>query len=157
MPFIPSDPYKLQSNSTTGSRWLIARWRIVKKRTSGSTSTCATSWPAVDQVDAEVASMLDKWRSVEEGGKSLQDLLDEQVRFVRIAYMRARGLTSVQQDQLVELQEAIGTSLEYFQELEHATRLLNYPSESLVLQNRLSLYSRTRGHLHRIPQVPCKL
>jgi hypothetical protein len=34
----------------------------------------------------------------------------------------------------VELQEAIGTSLEYFQELEHATRLLNHPGESLVLQ-----------------------
>jgi conserved oligomeric Golgi complex subunit 3 len=34
----------------------------------------------------------------------------------------------------VQLQEAIGTSLEYFQELEHATRLLNHPGESLVLQ-----------------------
>ena len=34
----------------------------------------------------------------------------------------------------MELQEAIGTSLEYFQELEHATRLLNHPGESLVLQ-----------------------
>ena len=38
----------------------------------------------IDQVDADVASMLDKWRSVEEGGKSLQDasqkLLDERVR-----------------------------------------------------------------------------
>ena len=49
----------------------------------------------VDQVDTEVASMLDKWRSVEEGGKSLQDasqkLLDERVRFVRITYMRSQG------------------------------------------------------------------
>lgn len=48
----------------------------------------------VDQVDAEVASMLDKWKSVEEGGKSLQDasqkLLDERVRFVWITYTRAR-------------------------------------------------------------------
>lgn len=34
----------------------------------------------------------------------------------------------------MEFQEAIGTSLEYFQELEHATRLLNHPGESLVLQ-----------------------
>ena len=38
----------------------------------------------IDLVDAEVSSMLDKWRSVEEGGKSLQDasqkLLDERVR-----------------------------------------------------------------------------
>jgi hypothetical protein len=47
----------------------------------------------IDQVDAEVASMLDKWRSVEEGGKSLQEasqkLLDERVRFVWITYTRA--------------------------------------------------------------------
>ncbi|KAI0292705.1 Sec34-like family-domain-containing protein [Multifurca ochricompacta] len=73
----------------------------------------------IDQVDAEVAGMLDGWTSVEEGGKSLQDasqkLLDER-------------------DRLVDLQGAIGTTLEYFQELEHATRLLNHPGESLVLQ-----------------------
>lgn len=47
----------------------------------------------IDQVDAEVASMLEKWRSVEEGGKSLQDasqkLLDERVR-LRLDDMRAR-------------------------------------------------------------------
>ena len=34
----------------------------------------------------------------------------------------------------MELQGAIGTTLEYFLELEHATRLLNHPGESLVLQ-----------------------
>jgi len=34
----------------------------------------------------------------------------------------------------VELQGVIGTTLEYFQELEHATHLLNHPGESLVLQ-----------------------
>lgn len=46
----------------------------------------------IDQVDVEVASMLEKWRSVEEGGKSLQDasqkLLDERVRSVWVTYMR---------------------------------------------------------------------
>ena len=30
--------------------------------------------------------------------------------------------------------DSIGTRLEYFQELEHATRMLNHPGESLVLQ-----------------------
>lgn len=48
----------------------------------------------IDQVDAEVASMLEKWRSVEEGGKSLQDasqkLFDERVR-LRLDDMRARA------------------------------------------------------------------
>jgi conserved oligomeric Golgi complex subunit 3 len=34
----------------------------------------------------------------------------------------------------VELQGVIGTTLEYFQELENATHLLNHPGESLVLQ-----------------------
>lgn len=96
-----------------------AHFRQHLSRVSEHLNMCDKLVSRVDQVDAEVASMLDKWRSVEEGGKSLQDasqkLLDER-------------------DQLVELQEAIGTSLEYFQELEHATRLLNHPGESLVLQ-----------------------
>ncbi|KAI0044273.1 Sec34-domain-containing protein [Auriscalpium vulgare] len=73
----------------------------------------------IEQVDREVDGMLEGWRSVEEGGKSLQDashkLLEER-------------------DHLVDLQEAIGTKLDYFQELEHATRMLNHPGESLVLQ-----------------------
>ncbi|KAI0279908.1 Sec34-like family-domain-containing protein [Russula aff. rugulosa BPL654] len=96
-----------------------AHFRQHLSRVSEHLDMCDKLVGRVDQVDAEVASMLDKWKSVEEGGKSLQDasqkLLDER-------------------DQLVELQEAIGTSLEYFQELEHATRLLNHPGESLVLQ-----------------------
>ncbi|KAH9993581.1 Sec34-like family-domain-containing protein [Russula vinacea] len=96
-----------------------AHFRQHLSRVSEHLDMCDKLVGRIDQVDAEVASMLEKWRSVEEGGKSLQDasqkLLDER-------------------DQLVELQEAIGTSLEYFQELEHATRLLNHPGESLVLQ-----------------------
>jgi len=32
------------------------------------------------------------------------------------------------------LTDDIGTRLEYFQELEYATRMLNHPGESLVLQ-----------------------
>lgn len=32
------------------------------------------------------------------------------------------------------MSEAIGQRLEYFQELEHATRMLNSPGDSLVLQ-----------------------
>ncbi len=69
-----------------------------------------------------------------------QQLLDERVRVAKITYLpthRERfNLRCVffQQDQSVELQEAIGTFLEYFQELEHATHLLNHPGESLVLQ-----------------------
>ena len=35
---------------------------------------------------------------------------------------------------MLESTEDIGSRLEYFQELEHATRMLNHPGESLVLQ-----------------------
>ena len=34
----------------------------------------------------------------------------------------------------MDLTDAISLRLEYFQELEHATRMLNHPGESLVLQ-----------------------
>lgn len=35
---------------------------------------------------------------------------------------------------MLEVTEEIDARLEYFQELEHATRMLNHPGESLVLQ-----------------------
>lgn len=38
------------------------------------------------------------------------------------------------QDRLLELTDDIGARLEYFQELEYATRMLNHPGESLVLK-----------------------
>ncbi|KAI9437455.1 Sec34-like family-domain-containing protein [Lactarius indigo] len=96
-----------------------AHFRQHLLRVSEHLDMCDRLVSRIDQVDAEVAGMMDAWKSVEEGGKSLQDasqkLLDER-------------------DRLVELQGAIGTTLEYFLELEHATRLLNHPGESLVLQ-----------------------
>lgn len=72
-----------------------AHFRQHLSRVSEHLDMCDKLVGRIDQVDAEVASMLDKWRSVEEGGKSLQDasqkLLDERVRFVWITYMRAQG------------------------------------------------------------------
>jgi conserved oligomeric Golgi complex subunit 3 len=45
------------------------------------------------------------------------------------------GLTSLlTQDRLLELTDEIETRVDYFQELDHATRMLNHPGESLVLQ-----------------------
>lgn len=45
------------------------------------------------------------------------------------------AFNSCPQDKLLELTDEIGARLEYFQELEHATRMLNHPGESLVLQS----------------------
>jgi conserved oligomeric Golgi complex subunit 3 len=43
-------------------------------------------------------------------------------------------LTIGVQDGLVELIDDIGGHLEYFQELEQATRMLNHPGESLIFE-----------------------
>ncbi|KAI0935438.1 hypothetical protein AcV7_003871 [Taiwanofungus camphoratus] len=73
----------------------------------------------IDEVDAALDSMLREWRSVEEGGKSLKDACEQLLE---------------ERDRLLSITEAIETRLEYFQELEHATRMLNSPGDSLVLQ-----------------------
>ncbi|KAJ3521442.1 hypothetical protein NM688_g9016 [Phlebia brevispora] len=81
--------------------------------------TCDKLVHWIDEIDGEVDGMLQGWRSVEEGGKSLKDACEQLLE---------------ERDKLLEMTEAIGTRLEYFQELEHATRMLNHPGESLVLQ-----------------------
>ncbi|KAH0828023.1 Sec34-like family-domain-containing protein [Lanmaoa asiatica] len=73
----------------------------------------------LDEVEKEVDSMLEGWRGVEEGGRSLKDACERLLE---------------DRDKLLDLTDEIDTRLEYFQELEHATRMLNHPGESLVLQ-----------------------
>ncbi|KAI0029372.1 Sec34-like family-domain-containing protein [Vararia minispora EC-137] len=70
-------------------------------------------------VEREVEGMLAGWRAVEAGGKSLQEACERLLE---------------ERDALLALQETIGTRLDYFAELDHATRMLNHPGESLVLQ-----------------------
>jgi hypothetical protein len=82
-------------------------------------NTADTLIERIDEVDREVSGLLEGWRSVEEGGKNLKDACERLLE---------------ERDRLLELTEEIGTRLEYFQELEHATRMLNHPGESLVLQ-----------------------
>ncbi|KDQ55621.1 hypothetical protein JAAARDRAFT_59617 [Jaapia argillacea MUCL 33604] len=86
---------------------------------SGHLETCDALLERIDEIDKEVADMVGEWRSVEEGGRNLKDACE-----------RLLG----ERDKLLELTDAIGARLEYFQELEHATRMLNHPGESLVLQ-----------------------
>ncbi|KAF7376406.1 Sec34-domain-containing protein [Mycena sanguinolenta] len=81
--------------------------------------TCDRLVERIDEVDAEVDGMLEGWRGVEEGGKSLKDACERLLE---------------ERDRLLEMTDEIGTRLEYFQELEQATRMLNHPGESLVLQ-----------------------
>jgi hypothetical protein len=60
-----------------------AHFRQHLLRVSEHLDMCDRLVSRIDQVDAEVSGMMDAWKSVEEGGKSLQDasqkLLDERV------------------------------------------------------------------------------
>lgn len=82
-------------------------------------NTADTLIERIDEVDREVSGLLEGWRSVEEGGKNLKDACERLLE---------------ERDRLLELTDEIGARLEYFQELEHAMRMLNHPGESLVLQ-----------------------
>ncbi|KAG1900550.1 Sec34-like family-domain-containing protein [Suillus fuscotomentosus] len=82
-------------------------------------NTADTLIKRIDEVDREVSGLLEGWRSVEEGGKNLKDACERLLE---------------ERDRLLELTDEIGARLEYFQELEHAMRMLNHPGESLVLQ-----------------------
>lgn len=93
----------------------------------------------LDEVEKEVDSMLEGWRGVEEGGRSLKDacerLLEDRVSCCTLSRcLFTDVLRDWSQDKLLDLTDEIDTRLEYFQELEHATRMLNHPGESLVLQ-----------------------
>ncbi|KAF8638150.1 hypothetical protein AX17_002407 [Amanita inopinata Kibby_2008] len=81
--------------------------------------TCDSLLEKIDLIEREVESMLEHWRSVEEGGRSLKEACERLLE---------------ERDRLLELTDEIDSRLDYFQELEHATRMLNHPGESLVLQ-----------------------
>ncbi|KIY73271.1 Sec34-domain-containing protein [Cylindrobasidium torrendii FP15055 ss-10] len=82
-------------------------------------STCDYLLERIGEVEKEVDQMLEQWTSVEESGKSLKDACERLLE---------------ERDHLLNTTDEIGARLEYFQELEHATRMLNHPGESLVLQ-----------------------
>ncbi|KAG2154342.1 Sec34-like family-domain-containing protein [Suillus bovinus] len=82
-------------------------------------NTADTLIERIDEIEREVGGLLEGWRSVEDGGKNLKDACERLLE---------------ERDRLLELTDEIGARLEYFQELEHATRMLNHPGESLVLQ-----------------------
>ncbi|KZT22200.1 Sec34-domain-containing protein [Neolentinus lepideus HHB14362 ss-1] len=96
-----------------------AHFRAHLENLSEHLATCDRLVQRVDEIDTEVDEMMREWRSVEEGGKNLKEACERLLE---------------ERDQLLELTDAIGERLEYFQELEHATRMLNHPGESLVLQ-----------------------
>ncbi|KAJ7252598.1 Sec34-like family-domain-containing protein [Mycena rebaudengoi] len=96
-----------------------AHFRAHVASVSEHLDTCDRLVERIDEVDAEVDGMLEGWRGVEESGKSLKDACERLLE---------------ERDRLLQMTDEIGARLEYFQELEQATRMLNHPGESLVLQ-----------------------
>ncbi|CDO75690.1 hypothetical protein BN946_scf184585.g3 [Trametes cinnabarina] len=111
------DWFSLIDRSVTHSQ--EAHIRAHLESVSDQLETCDRLIQRIDEIDREVEDMLQGWRSVEEGGKSLKDACEQLLQ---------------ERDRLLDMTIAIDERLEYFQELEHATRMLNHPGESLVLQ-----------------------
>ncbi|KAL0957026.1 hypothetical protein HGRIS_003127 [Hohenbuehelia grisea] len=111
------DWFALVERSVTHSQ--EAHFRAHIASVAGHLDACDELVERIEEIDSQVESMLDGWRGVEEGGKSLKDACERLLE---------------ERERLIELTEDIGARLDYFQELEHATRMLNHPGESLVLQ-----------------------
>jgi hypothetical protein len=81
----------------------------------------------IEEVENEVGHMLEEWRGVE-GGTSLQgacerlQVLEENVR---LCHLSLNFSITQLKDSLHWVVDDIGSHLEYFQELKHATRMLN--------------------------------
>ena len=114
-----------------------AHFRAHVAGVAGHLESCDSLVERIEEVDKEIEGMLEGWRGVEEGGRNLKNacekLLQERVCF-RLGYQLFPCFYFSIQDELLTLTEEIDTRLEYFQELERATRMLNHPGESLVLQ-----------------------
>ncbi|KAI6040227.1 Sec34-like family-domain-containing protein [Pisolithus marmoratus] len=96
-----------------------AHFRAHVAMVAGHLDTAGMLLERIDEVEQGVDGMLEGWRSVEESGRNIKDACERLLQ---------------ERDELLELTDEIDTRLEYFQELEHATRVLNNPGESLVLQ-----------------------
>ncbi|KAI6121799.1 Sec34-like family-domain-containing protein [Pisolithus sp. B1] len=96
-----------------------AHFRAHVAMVAGHLDTTGMLLERIDEVEQEVDGMLDGWRSVEQSGRNIKDACERLLQ---------------ERDELLELTDEINARLEYFQELEHATRVLNNPGESLVLQ-----------------------
>ncbi|KAH9839058.1 Sec34-like family-domain-containing protein [Rhodofomes roseus] len=96
-----------------------AHYRAHLESVSEHLDTCDRLIQRIDEIDSAVDGMLNEWRLVEEGGKSLKGACEQLLE---------------ERDHLLSITDAIDERIGYFQELEHATRMLNSPGDSLVLQ-----------------------
>ena len=82
--------------------------------------TCDSVLGSLDEARGLLSEMEANYRFVDENSRSLQLACEHMLE---------------EQRHLLEVTDAVGARLEYFRELEKATRMLNLPGEDLVLQD----------------------
>ncbi|KAF8342284.1 Sec34-like family-domain-containing protein [Cantharellus anzutake] len=80
---------------------------------------CEAMRNSVIEINDLVQGMLSDWRNVEEGAENLQAACERLLE---------------ERDRLIQVTEEISVHMEYYEELEHATRMLNHPGDAVVLQ-----------------------
>lgn len=104
------DWHALISRSVTHAQ--ESHFRAHLDSVSSHIETCDLLISQIDLVDSEVTSMHSQWQGVEDGGRILKE--------------SSEGLL-VERDTLLKLESELGERLDYFKELEYATRMLNAP------------------------------
>ncbi|KAF9065309.1 Sec34-like family-domain-containing protein [Rhodocollybia butyracea] len=104
------DWHALISRSVTHAQ--ESHFRAHLDSVSSHIETCDVLISQIDLVDSEVTSMHSQWQGVEDSGRSLKE--------------SSEGLL-IERDNLLKLESELGERLDYFKELEYATRMLNAP------------------------------
>ncbi|KAJ3937029.1 MAG: Sec34-like family-domain-containing protein [Lentinula lateritia] len=102
------DWHALISRSVTHAQ--ESHFRAHLDSVSSHIETCDFLISQIDQVEDEITSMHFQWQGVEDGGRSLKE--------------SSEGLL-IERDTLLKLESELGERLDYFKELEYATRMLN--------------------------------
>jgi hypothetical protein len=134
-----------------------AHFRQHLLRVSEHLDMCDRLVSRIDQVDAEVSGMMDAWKSVEEGGKSLQDasqkLLDERVSSCGGRHA-LREVLMIFSGQVGGIAGGYWDDFGVFPRAGARNAFAQSPRGVARPANGLPLYGRTCGHLHRVPQIP---
>ncbi|KAJ3830003.1 Sec34-like family-domain-containing protein [Lentinula raphanica] len=104
------DWHALISRSVTHAQ--EAHFRAHLDSVSSHIETCDFLISQIDLVKEEFTSMHSQWQGVEDGGRNLKE--------------SSEGLL-IERDMILRLENELGERLDYFKELEYATRMLNSP------------------------------
>jgi len=131
------------NNFSTGLPWLTVPSHIVRKPNIVPTSLASEinlasvtfCWIESNKLRTKLVICWKAGVALKKAERVFKGLVKDCLRreFVSTNTLSSPLLTNLQ-DSLLQVVDDIGSHLEYFQELEHATRMLNHPGESLLFQ-----------------------